>query len=143
MNMLRIGSALLLLICVLFSLTGCPAIDDWYYDDLPGDYSVDRVNSKYICLCDDSGTIHVDRFIIAFCYNTRFIGLKRVPITTNEDFVAEKVYKAEAEFYLVDSKTNRIYGPLTEEGYNNHLISRGVLDMCEWITTSTKPEGAK
>lgn len=142
---LRRSVYIVLLICMFFLLTGCAGLSDWDYGEIPGDYIIVRCNSQHIYLCKDEGSggpILIKETVVAFCYNTKFIGLQRVPTTTFAEFDPEEVYASEAEFYLVDAETREIYGPLTEEAYNSKLVSLGVSDMGEWITTRTKPDGA-
>lgn len=128
----------------MLMLTGCPAFTDWEYNDLPNDYAISRVNVQNIQLNKESDGLYrkvVDKFIIAFCYNSRYIALQRVPIdnTNTEMFDVEKIYASNPEYYLIDSETDTVYGPLTIKEYEEQIINLHIENMCEWISTDANP----
>lgn len=137
----------LLILGVMLVLAGCPGYSDWAYDDLPGDYLIVRVNSKHIVF--EKGTFEfsdrvINRQIIAFCYDARYICLKRVPVEGVDDtrFDPEKLDTSNPEFYLIDSVTEHVYGPWTEEAFYKQVDHWGLTGLCEWIPTNPRPEGA-
>ena len=52
-NKVRIAMCLFLLILSM-NMVGC-GLGDWGYDNLPGDYSIERINSQNILLCKREG----------------------------------------------------------------------------------------
>lgn len=139
---------LVLLLILPLMLAGCPGLSDWAYDKLPGKYAIWRINSQDIQLVKEdasSGEPIVGRYIIAFCYDDRYIGVQRVPLEQEYDEVVdiETIDTSNPEFYLVDTETDSIYGPWTYTEYSNGIINFGVTGMCEWIYTSLTPKGAE
>ena len=131
-----------LLISMIF-VPGCGGMGDWGYDKLPSDYSITRLNDEDIRLVRGfEGRTVVGRYIIAFCYNSRFIGLKRVPMEESygKPENMETLDTSQPEFYLIDTMFNSVSGPLTEEEYKE--ITLEIADMGEWIPTDTAPPGA-
>ena len=87
----------------------------------------------------------MDTYVYAFCYNQRFIGIHG--LDTGDDDVSADVdirqaYKNHAVYFLVDTQTHGVYGPLTWEGYAEMLVMQQVEGMCDWIETFPKPDGA-
>lgn len=121
--------------------------DDWGYE-LPNGYEISRVNSNCVVLGKNGDVFEqmVDRYVVSFCYNQSFVGLQRIPlddIAANESIDIQSYDRSSAEYYLVDTENDTIYGPYTEEEeYTEKCVELSVGDMCEWIETTTKPEGA-
>ena len=64
---------------MMFSSCG---VSDWIYD-LPNDYSIWSINVNDIALIkevDELSENALDRYIIEFCYNDAFVGIKRLSI---------------------------------------------------------------
>ena len=68
------------LICLTLFLSSC-GISDWSYD-LPNGYEIVRVNSYSVVFGKNGRRFNttIDRYVIAFCHNDSYIGLKRVPL---------------------------------------------------------------
>ena len=141
MNLLQNGSKAIIatyLFAVLLLLTACPGQNDWEYDNLPGDYSITKLNSQDVSFCSKDGQRLIDRYITAFCYNSQFIGLQRVPINTpyNELFDSKIWDDSKPEYYLIDTATDAIYGPWSVDNYYKEIEKYGISEMCEWIATA-------
>lgn len=124
-------------ILLTISITACGGLGDWTFDDLPGEgYEITRFNGQDISL-DKSGKTVIDRYIIAFCYDTKYIGVQRIPIHTpyNEIFNVEDLDFSTLEYFLVDTQTDIIYGPCTQDEYANYLDEFNISEMTEWIVT--------
>ena len=135
--------------CLLFlSLSAC-GLSDWTYELLPGDYEIWRVNSKSIILGRVSeyglSSCGVETYVYAFCYNQRFIGIHGLD-TGDDDLPAgvdiRKEYKDHAEYFLVDTQTHEVYGPMVLKMYNELIAFLQTGTMGDWIATRPMPEGA-
>ena len=134
-----------LLTAMLFA-SGGP--DDWAYTLLPGDYEIWRVNSQTIVFgkVNASGSLQhvVDSYILEFCYNDVFIGLKQVSLDSSVHYENEDILKtqSDAHFYLVDAMQEIVYGPYTEEIYLQQLQALQTGPLGEWISSIPRPEDA-
>ena len=134
------------LLCVGFlcSLCAC-GLSDWSYELLPGEYEIWRINSQDIVLVrqnEEGVTAVVQTFVYAFCYNQRFIGIHG--LDTGSDHVTEgmdirETYIDSPEYFLVDTQTHEVYGPMTLETYEKLVLSFHAAYMGEWITTRPAP----
>ena len=169
-NKKHLVATLLLLLTITLTLTSCFAgLLDWQYL-LPNNYRVSRVNddaiifSKITQLNPQLSDLKLDRFILSFCYNDAYIGLKRIPLDEVSRGVFFEIQKYNdsdeefclvdeddgniiygpyvAEYYLVDAFNDSIYGPYSKEEYEAKCNELNVGSMCEWINTDSKPEGA-
>ncbi len=148
-SVLRILSFLIILSSMVILFTGCfGGVGDWAYC-LPNDYEIWRVNSENVVFGKIEGDLFeqkIDRYVISFCHNDRYIGLVRIPmddIPYDKDIDIETMDRSNSEYYLVDSENDIIYGPYTENEYAKQCNDFGVQDMCEWIETIRRPENAK
>ncbi len=130
---------------MMFSSCG---VSDWIYD-LPNDYSIWRINVNDIALIkevDELGEKALDRYIIEFCYNDAFVGIKRLSINENipyQDVEIEKLDKSNPDYYLVDTTADYILGPYTADEYNIQIETLEIDDMCDWIKTVPRPKGVR
>ena len=117
---------------------------DWTYNLLPGNYEIWRMNAEDISLEEvhyykgtPIGKPVIDSYIKAFCSDMRYIALK----TASGNKASESALDVD-EYYLVDSKTRFVYGPLTP---NEFKTKCDVLDfsVSDWILTVPKPEAAR
>lgn len=140
-------SALILLtLALLFVFSACigPGLSDWHYD-LPNGYQIVHVNSRQIiCTEKDSpgaatSSIIVEAHVSEFCYNDRYIGLKRVD---PPDDVQEAIDLSNPVYYIVDMITKEIYGELSESEYTSKIEELNIENMCDWLLTNPAPEGA-
>lgn len=139
---------LVLLLMLTSILTSCAGLSDWGYDNLPGEYAIWRINSQDIQLVKvdgSSGAPIIDRYVIAFCYDDRYIGIQRVPLERQYSGVLDidAIDKSNPEFYLIDTETDAVYGPWKYTEYSKGIINFEITGMCEWILTSSKPKGAE
>ena len=130
-----------LLLCLLLCSCVGAGLGDWSYP-LPNSYAIWRVNSQCIVFGKESGhslSNDVDSYIFAFCCNERYVGLKRLEERPLPD---APVSADSAEFYLVDTQTEQIVGPMSERAYREKLDALGINDLCDWIDTYPAPDGA-
>lgn len=139
---------LILCIVIIFLLTSC-GLGDWDYE-LPNGYSIWRINSQSIKLVklENEYSAHtvVDRYVLEFCYNESYIGIKRLMIDENipyEDVDIEAMDHSNPSYYLIDTQKDIVMGPYTEEEYETQMIAQEVETMCDWIKTVPAPKGAK
>lgn len=137
-----------LLIIIAFILTGC-GLGDWNYN-LPNGYAIWRINSQDIALVklenEYSGTCVIDRYILEFCYNDTYIGIKRLMVDDSipyQDVDIETMDHSNPSYYLVNTLEDKVMGPYTAEEYDDQIKAMGVETMCDWIKTVPKPDGAK
>lgn len=132
------------IICVVLacffgvSCCSCVGLYDWSYN-LPNGYQVIRVNSESIVLSknDSSGTV-LDRYIVAFCHDGQYIGIKRAPmdnIEPNSHFDLDDINGFDLEYYLIDSQNDEKNGPFNEEEYLKFCENIDNLKMSDWINT--------
>ena len=135
---------------MVFALTSCFAgLQDWIYDKLPNGYEIWRINSQDIALVKrngDSTNIKMERYILEFCYNDSYIGIKRLMIDEDisyQNVKIEDMDKSNPSYYLVDALNDVIMGPYTVGEYEEQIEAMEIEVMCDWIKTVPKPEGAK
>lgn len=131
-------------IVFLLLLVGCGGMGDWSYDALPAEYAIWRLNSQDIRLVKENKVAAdnvVERYVVAFCHNSRYIGIQRVPLDSSYTNIMDMntLDKSNPEFYLIDSATDSVAGPLTEKEYNEQIAELGIEDMCQWISTDKPP----
>jgi hypothetical protein len=86
----------------------------------------------------------VETYVYAFCYNQRFVGIHGLDTGDDQvpaDVDVRKEYKDCAEYFLVDTQTHEVYGPMTLESYNEMLMSMEIA-MGDWIATYPMPKDA-
>lgn len=126
---------------------GPGGMGDWAYDQLPNGYEIWRLNSSNIQLVKDGGsTIILDGYILEFCDNDSYIGIKY--ISTDEMISqgqagVENMDTSNPEYYLIGSQNDAVFGPFTADDYQNQLEIHQIHDMCDWIPTVPTPKGAK
>lgn len=132
--------------CIMM-LSSC-GVSDWIYD-LPNGYSIWRINVNDIALIketDESSKNALDRYILEFCYNDAFVGIKRLSIDENvsyQDVNIENLDKSNPDYYLVDTTSDFVLGPYTEEEYYIQIETLEIDDMCGWIKTVPRPKGVR
>ena len=138
----------LCVIVLLLFLAGCGGMGDWSYNALPAEYAIWRLNSQDIQLVKEnqvSADTVVGRYVTAFCYNSRYVGIQRIPMdrsySKEEDI--DMLDKSNPEFYLIDCSTDSVTGPMTEQEYSSKIVEVGIQDMCQWIPTDPPPSDAK
>ena len=137
---LLIAILIALLIAILMLASG-QAFQDWTY-------VIVRVNSEDIELDKadgDSLDIKIDRYILEFCYNDSYIGIKRLMIDENLPYQEAHIEDMDASnpsYYLVDTVNDVVMGPYTAEEYENQIEALKIDTMCDWIKTVPMPEGA-
>lgn len=144
MNIKQSGNSnwlkVLVMLILAMSMTACGGLGDWTFDDLPGEnYEIIRFNGENIVLAKSEKTV-IERYIVAFCYDTKYIGLKRIPIDLpyTEHFSVDELDFSKLEYYLVDSQTDVTYGPCTQEEYDTYLDEFHITEMSDWLPTVKK-----
>lgn len=139
---------LIALLIAILMLAFSQAFQDWTYDKLPNGYEIVHVNSEDIELDKadgDSLDIKIDRYILEFCYNDSYIGIKRLMIDENlpyQEAHIEDMDPSNFSYYLVDTVNDVVMGPYTAEEYENQIEALKIDTMCDWIKTVPMPEGA-
>ena len=132
-----------IIIFLMLVLCAC-GLGDWHYD-LPNGYQIVHVNSRQIvCVEKDSAdaatsSIIVEAHVSEFCYNDRYIGLKRVD---PPDDVQEAIDYSNPVYYIVDMSTKEVYGEMSESEYMSKIKELKIENLCDWIATNPTPEGA-
>lgn len=132
----------LLLLC-----SGCLRIGgagDWKYE-LPNDFAILRINSRTIVLNNMKygyGATAIDGYIISFCANDRFVGIKQA-LEVPEN-LREEIDLTRYQFYLVDTLTWECHGPYeNEECYAAACAAQRTDDLGSWLDTSPAPKGSE
>ena len=124
---------LLFTLVQIFLLSSCAGTSDWSFSDLPGDYEIWRINSKEIVLVkktdDVLGESVVDAYVSKVAWDDNFILAQQ---ESNADNTSNTV-----SFYIVDVNSENIYGPLTEDEFNELAKQIQVeVNNMDWILTS-------
>ena len=110
---------LIALLIAILMLAFSQAFQDWTYDKLPNGYEIWRINSEDISLLKtdgDSSDLRIDRYILEFCYNDSYIGIKRLMIDENLPYQEAHIEDMDASnpsYYLVDTVNAVSYTHLT------------------------------
>ena len=144
-NTINLTFLCIIFICIMM-LSSC-GVSDWIYE-LPNGYSIWEINCNDIALIkevDKSSRTALSRYILEFCYNNSYIGIKRISIDENipyPEVQIDKLDKSHPDYYLVDTTADFILGPYTAEEYYIQIETLEIGDMCDWIKTVPKPNGA-
>lgn len=125
---------------------GPGGMGDWVYDRLPNGYEIWRLNSSNIQVVKGNGTTILDGYVLEFCYNESFIGIKHTStdeMNSQRQAGTKNMDMLNPEYYLIDAQNDAVYGPWTADDYQKQLETRQVRDMCSWISTVPAPDGAK
>ncbi len=141
-----------ILICILLStLVGCfPALSDWRYDDFPGEYLIVRSNSSQIFLYHNEKGLVLEKFIVAFCKNEQYIGLRVLEKNEEDfptwqewsDFIYDESTVDDCIYYLVDTASETYEGPYTQDEYDQKMLEKNITNLSAWIDTLSPPEGS-
>ena len=151
MRIQQSGNQLIMLISIVFLiviLTSCGGLQDWEYDKLPNNYEIWRINSQDIVLMknDDSAERVISRYILEFCYNDSYIGIKKIMVDESipyNEMLIEEMDATNPSYFLVDTVNDTVMGPYTSEEYTIKIEELEIKSMCDWIKTVPKPQGAK
>lgn len=141
--------ALIGILILIVILTSCGAgWQDWEYDHLPNDYEIWRINSEDIVLMKNKGSTErvINRYILEFCYNDSYIGIKKIMVDENipyHEVYIEELDATNPSYFLVDTVNDTVMGPYTSEEYTIKIKDLEIESMCDWIKTVPKPQGAK
>lgn len=117
------------IIITMLSLSSCigAGLSDWSYR-INDSYEISRANSEQIYLNKTDGHIVVSEYISEFCYNDKFVCVKRI-IYNNPDIPAQ--------YFIVDMDTDEVYGPfISQDDFNNEKERVGVGALNDWISTN-------
>lgn len=138
---------LLIIAIFIFFLSAC-GLSDWSYNKIPNGYEVWHFSSGDIKLVYEDGKIVIEKFVLAFCYNDKYIGVQQIPLKENDEHISswEEIQKeydlSDPEYYIIDSETDSIYGPYTQSEYIKQIEILNICELCEWIKTQPPPEDA-
>lgn len=123
---------------------------DWTYNNLPNNYVIVRFNSNDINFglesSENSYQKIIDRYIVAFCFNSQYICLQRInmdSIPYDEHIDITKYSESDLEYYIVDSTSGSVYGPLSKTEFEANFSTLQITNICDWIKTTPKPKGMK
>lgn len=148
--MKKLFIAILCIMFLILTLSGCFGLGgsgDWIYP-LPNGYIVLRVNAVDIIIGKQEDAYSVDevvpRHVAGISFNERFIGVERLPIEGGIDanyheamtLIENRDIKS-FEYYLIDTKTEIVFGPLDAASFAAACEQNGVGDLCEWIDTAS------
>ena len=114
---------------MMITLTSCigAGLSDWSYR-INDSYEIARSNSEEIILCKTDGHIFVSEYISEFCYNDRYICVKRITYDHPE---------IPAQYFIVDMDTDEVYGPYTsQEDFEKEKERIKVGELNDWISTN-------
>lgn len=144
---LAAGIIFVLLLGLLPVGVGPGGMGDWTYDRLPNGYEIWRLNSRDIQLVKDGGSTRIlDRYILEFCYNDSYIGIKHI---SSDEMLSQgqagiaNMDTSNPEYYLIDTQIDAVFGPYTADDYQNQIAILQIQDLCGWIPTVPTPDGAR
>jgi len=109
---------------------------DWRYDDLPGRYSIIRINGRNISLCIDENEYLSDAvvgpFITEVAYNDDYIFVKKVDAPKESRYLDT----TNPEYYIVDVASGEVTGPLTHNEYSEEVELFNFQIELEWHKTT-------
>lgn len=114
---------------------------DWTYK-LTNDYEVWKINSEdIVCgkINDGSFETIVPKYVSEFTYSNKYILVKRID---KDRRIFDNIYDKTPDYYIIDSLSDEILGPLTEEDFNNKINDYNINDI-KWIKSFPDPKGAK
>ena len=138
----------MLCICLCLGLCSCMAATDWGYRKLPYDYEIWHVNSECIRVGkreDHSLSDPIDRYVVEFCYNSRYICVKAIDFELVEkyrpDFIIDD-RDLSLEYFIIDAETDAVYGGYNYSDFEAEISRLDINGLCKWIATVPTPEGA-
>ena len=143
---------------IQFLYYGGPGYNDWRYEIADGKYTVERLNSESIVLCINterpmaqtesdpqayviSTNIVIDGYVTRFCFSDRYIGAASIKSEEVSPYL-ENSEAAKEEFFLIDMQTEHVYDYADESSYKK-ACEDFKTDLCDWIKTYPRPDGAK
>ena len=121
------------------------------FTGLPNNYKIEHVESYPITFLsndkkfikrkvEDSvikSHIIIENYITEFCYNNRWIAVKRVDIPEQviQSRNLKNVNLDDVEYYLLDTYNNKLKSHMNEEEFKNYIKEKEIKDLCEWIPT--------
>lgn len=139
-----ISVLVLIVVYTLFNSDAQIGNNDWSYS-LPNNYEIWHINSEQI-VCGKKTSEHSigenvgGYYVSEFCYDDKYICLQCIP-TYGE--ASDNTTKSQTDFYIIDSSTDKEYGPFTQTEFEDKLEELNLTNLCAWIKTKPRPEGAK
>ena len=133
---IKTGIIAILFIVILFCCA-CAGKNDWRFELING-YEIWRVNSNEI-VCGKRNSEHSlgenvgEKFVSEFCYDNRYVCLQ----------CADKTRETQINYYIIDTSIDAEYGPYTQNEFENKLKELNITQLCSWIKTNPRPDGAK
>ena len=137
-------------ICISILLSACSLSthqdevgnNDWSYS-LPNNYVIWHVKTSEI-VCGKKEHEHsistvAGDYVKLFCYNTQYVCLQ---CTHTSDDELETVTQSCSQYYIIDTLSDEVIGPLSEEEYFENVRDMGINQLSSWIATKPRPEGA-
>ena len=135
--------ALVLCLCSLL-LISCAGLQDWDYM-LPNGYCVARANTNSISILSYDEAVVIYRHVTCFSYNEKYVCARRIDLP-NEHISFEQLMSLDfeqAEYWIVNTETDETYDSLTKEEYDTLIAELNITNLCDWIDTYPRPDGAE
>lgn len=125
-------------------LSACSGAADWTYDELPGDYEIWRTSSESIALClpSEEGTTAYDiiyPYVDQIAFNERYIAAQQLK-PMNSDDLKKSHDDWTLFYYLLDTDTGELLGPLDEAEFQDACAQIDAEDFPQWIKTTDLPD---
>ena len=111
---------------VLFFSTACAGTQDWEYEGLPGDYKIERINSKTIVLTSDGQTI-IDTYVTHFACDNNYIFVKNVDSPSSNPVVMKYIIIVEVNTGTVEHFEN-------ESEFENYCKEKSISSDIKWTS---------
>lgn len=130
----------LVILSLSLLLSACSGAADWRYDELPGDYEIWRTSSESISLCQASedepcAQIIVYPYVDQIAFNERYIAVQQLK-PTNSDDLKKSRDDWKRVYYLLDTETGDLLGPLDEAAFQDACEKIDAEDFPQWIKTT-------
>lgn len=140
----RITSVALVVLSLSLLLSACSGAADWTYDGLPGGYEVWRTSSESISLClpsEDGPTAQdiVYSYVDQIAFNERYIAAQQLK-PMNSDDLKKSHDDWKLFYYLLDTETGDLLGPLDEAAFQDACAKIDAEDFPQWIKTTDLPD---
>lgn len=110
----------------------------WSYYELPNNYEIYKKNIKSIYITKEEKKVINDyvleaqydkRYIMVKCINNKDLkGVSKKEINNYIDYKESKLDKITYQYYLIDSETDEVKGPLLKDEYDTVIDDSNILD---------------
>ncbi|MET0017959.1 DUF3997 domain-containing protein [Oscillibacter sp.] len=130
----------LVILSLSMLLSACSGAADWRYDELPGGYEIWRTSSESIALClpsEDGVTAQdiVFPYVDQIAFNERYIAAQQLKPMNSDDLKKSRDHWKRV-YYLLDTDTGDLLGPLDEAAFQDACEKIDAEDFPQWIKTT-------